>query len=252
MKIKTLIVDDEPLARTLIKNLLKPESNIEIAGEAKNGIEALSSIRNMKPDLVFLDIQIPGMDGFEVLNNLNPDELPYIIFVTAYDQYTLKAFELHALDYLLKPVDEERFNKSLAHAIHQIRLTKSHNTFQNQIMEILKEIKSPENYLERITIKSKGKILFCKTEDIEWIEASGNYLTLHTSTHKHMLRERMGILEKKLDPKKFLRAHRSTIVNIDFVLELQTFFHGDYHILMKSGKKLILSRNYFENFKKIL
>jgi two-component system LytT family response regulator len=248
MKIRTLIVDDEPLARMRIRDLLKHESDVEIIGESGNGLEAVSTIQDESPDLIFLDVQMPEMDGFEVLKTVSVRKMPQVIFVTAYDQYTLRAFEVHALDYLLKPFDRPRFEKALNRAKEYIHLKKN-DGFNHRLRELLQEVKSESKYVDRFIIKSEGRIFFLKSSEIDWIEAAGNYVTIHTGSDAYTQRETMGGLEKKLDPKKFMRIHRSKIVNIDRIKEMKPWFRGEYVIVLKDRTELTLSRKYREKLK---
>lgn len=248
MKIRTLIVDDEPLARMRIRDLLKHESDVEIVGESGNGLEAVSAIQDESPDLVFLDVQMPEMDGFEVLKTVGVKQMPQVIFVTAYDQYALHAFEVHALDYLLKPFDHPRFQKALARAKEYIHLKKN-GGFNDRLRELLHDIKSESKYVDRFIIKSEGRIFFLKSLEIDWIEAAGNYVTIHTGNEAYTQRETMTGLEKKLDPNRFIRIHRSKIVNIDRIKEMKPWFRGEYVIVLKDKTELPLSRKYREKLK---
>ncbi len=252
MTIKTLIVDDEPLAREKLRGFLEKESDIEVLGECRDGREALETIDAEKPDLVFLDVQMPEMDGFEVLENLEPDALPTVIFVTAYDQYALKAFDVHAVDYLLKPFDRERFSEALgrARAEHERRQA---GDVKRQLLALLQEVESRrDKYPARLVIKSSGRVVFLKVDEIDWVDAAGNYVRIHAADDSHMLRETMGRLEARLDPEKFLRIHRSTIVNIECIRELQQQFHGDYLVVLKNGQRLTLSRSYRDRIQELL
>jgi two-component system LytT family response regulator len=240
-KIRVLIVDDEPLARKRIKRMLSGDPEVEVIGDCASGQQALAMIREGVPDLVFLDIQMPEMDGFSVLEALAPERLPLIIFVTAYDQYALRAFEFYALDYLLKPFDRERFEKAMRRARERIPKEKGDELNQRTIA-LLEEIKARSEYLGRLVIKSGGRVFFIKTEEIDWIEAEGKYVRLHVGRESHLLREAIGSLEAQLDPARFLRIHRSTIVNIDRIQELQPWFHNEYRVILRDGTELMLSR----------
>jgi two-component system LytT family response regulator len=246
MKIRAIIIDDEPPARKKIRHLLKSEMRIEIIGEADDGFSAVEAIDRLRPDLIFLDIQMPKMNGFEVLQAV--DRKPQVIFTTAYDQYALKAFDVRALDYLLKPFDEERFREALDRALDA---GGGRLEVRQKISDLLDEIQSRRPFLNRLLLKENGKIFFVKTDDIQWIEAEEKYVNLHTSGKSHLYRETMNNLEKKLDPEKFIRIHRSYIIHMDFMKELQPWSHGDYAILMKDGMKLNLGRSYRERFMKI-
>lgn len=243
MKIKSLIVDDEPLARDRVKRMLREESDIEITGECGNGMEAVAFINEHAPDLVFLDIQMPEMTGFEVLRAISEEKMPAIVFVTAYDQYAIQAFDVHALDYLLKPFNRERFTRAVARAREHIE--KSHGgNIDERLASLIADLKGGKKYLERLVVKSVGRVFFLRTDEVDWIEAAGNYAKLHVGRESHLIRETMNGLESKLDPDKFLRIHRSTLVNIDRIKELHPLFSGDYTVNLKNGVELTLSRNY--------
>ncbi|MCK5149274.1 response regulator transcription factor [bacterium] len=243
-----LIVDDEPLARQRIADLLKIEKDLEIVGQAKNGLEAIEMITSLKPDLVFLDVQMPEVDGFGVISTLGVDKMPHVIFVTAYDQYALQAFEVNALDYLLKPFDQERFHLALQRARLQLE-KKDPDPLAKQIKQLLDDVKPEEGHVSRLIIKSEGRIFFIKTVDIDWIEAAGNYVTLHVGSEEYLIRETMTSMEAKLDPSQFIRIHRSNIVNIESIKEIKPWFNGEYHVDLKDGAQLTLSRKYRQNFK---
>jgi two-component system LytT family response regulator len=246
MKIKVLIVDDEPLARKRIRDLLKNENDIEIAGEACNGIEAVIALEEKTPDLVFLDVQMPEMDGFSVIKTIGIEKIPHVIFVTAFDQYALDAFEVHALDYLLKPFDKRRFKKSLKRAIEYIEL-KNTNKFNDQLNALIEG--TGTKYVERLIARSGGRYSFLKTDEIDWIGSAGNYLTLHSGNEKHVIRGSMKNMEQKLDPEKFIRIHRQTIVNIDCIKGFQHFFKGEYKVFLNNNVELTLGQVYREKFK---
>jgi two-component system LytT family response regulator len=248
--IRALIVDDESLARRKLKRLLRREADIEIVGEAADGGAAVDAIRNEKPDIVFLDIQMPEMDGFSVIATIGVERMPYVIFVTAYDQYALKAFDVRALDYLLKPFDGRRLEKALDQARRQFELAGGHEEFRRQVRSILQEIKPERFSLERILVKSKGRIVILRTAEIDWIESAGNYVTLHCGPESHLVRETMAEIAGKLDSGTFIRIHRSSIVNIDRIKEIQPSFHGEYDVILKTGVKLVLSRTFGEKFKR--
>lgn len=241
-RIRALVVDDEPLARRRIQKMLRGNSDIEIIGECANGRDAIRAIRDQLPDLVFLDVQMPETDGFAVIEALDSAHLPFVIFVTAYDQYALRAFEVYALDYLLKPFDRGRFEKALQRAKERIRNEKSGNLGE-RALALLEEIKARSSCLERLVIKSGGRVFFLKTEEIDWVEAEGKYVRLHVDKDSYLLREAISSLESQLDPKKFLRIHRSTIVNIDRIKELEPWFHNEYRVILRDGTQLMLSRS---------
>ena len=260
--IKTLIVDDEPLARETLRLLLEDVEEITILGECKNGQEAVDALQKEDFDLVFLDIQMPEMNGFEVIEAVGTEKMPVVIFVTAYDQYALQAFEARALDYLLKPFDDERFEQALNRAferIHQRQVgvlsTKLVDLIQSQSSEGHVEVHNEPavgSHLERIMIKERGSIFFIKVEEIDWVEAAGDYVSIHVGAKSHLLRETMSGLIKKLDPRQFVRIHRSSIVKVDSIRELKPYFHGDYIVILKSGKELKLSRRYWDQVEKVL
>jgi len=262
-QIKALIVDDEPLARDALRVLLVDDPDIKIVGEGRNGREAVTMIREHAPDLVFLDVQMPYADGFQVLEQLDTAHLPVIVFVTAYDEYALRAFESHALDYLLKPFDHERFDNTLQRAKRQIQLQSLGDT-SRRLIALLEELNGARaeahgraeplviKYQERLAIKSKGRIFFLKVEDIDWIEATGDYMRLHVGERSYLLRETMNDLAAKLDPEKFPRIHRSTIVNIERVRDIQPLFKGEHAVTLKDGTQLKLSRGYRNELQSIL
>jgi two-component system, LytTR family, response regulator len=251
-KIRALIVDDEPLARERIRTLLEGESDIESVAECGDGLSAISLIERERPDLLFLDIQMPELDGFHVLEALrNALPLPAVIFVTAYDKYALRAFEVHALDYLLKPFDRERFSRAVERARRHLRREKK-GALDERLLSLLADIKSEPKHLERLVIKSSGRVFFLKTEEIDWIEAASNYVRLHAGRESHLMRETMSALEVKLDPKKFLRVNRSAIVNIEKIKELCPLFRGEYEIVLQTGARLTLGRAYREKLQELL
>ena len=258
--IRTLIVDDEPLAREGIRGLLEKDADIEIVGEAANGADAVVAVRSLMPDLVFLDVQMPELNGFEVLERLGPYRVPVVIFVTAFDEYALGAFEVHALDYLLKPFDDERFERALDHAKQRLRQNKAQE-LTDRMMALVQDYKSPAEaagtgaagdigsvesatpqYVRRLAIRSAGRVQFLKTEEIDWVEAADYYVKLHVGDESHLLRETMGNLEQRLDPGQFLRIHRSTIVNLDRVKELRADGGGEYSVYLRDETRLRLSR----------
>jgi two-component system LytT family response regulator len=249
--IHVLLVDDEPLAREMIREMLKDDPEAEVVAECVNGREAIEVIQEHNPDLIFLDVQMPEIGGFEVLEALKSVHMPHVIFVTAYDQYAVRAFEVHALDYLLKPFDRERFDSAWRRAKLHILATRN-GEMDQRILAILEELKAGSKYLERLVIKSGGRVFFLDTDDIDWIEAEGNYVSVHTGKKSHLLRETISSLEAQLDPKKFLRIHRSSIVKIDRIKELQPWFHGEYRVILLDGTQLTLSRNYRENLQEAL
>jgi two-component system LytT family response regulator len=243
MSIRALIVDDEPLARERIRMLLEGERDIEIVSESANGTEALRDIQRLAPDLVFLDIQMPELTGFEVLDRVDPTRMPVIIFVTAYDQYALKAFEVCALDYLLKPFDRERFGRALSRARAELDRRKA-GQVNERVLKLLSELGQSKKYLEKLMIRDGGRVFFLRADEIDWIEAAGNYVRLHAGKEEYLYRETMTKLEGQLNPERFARIHRSAIVNTERIKELQPWFRGDYVIVLRDNQKLTLSRTY--------
>jgi len=247
--LRAMIVDDEPLARTRIKRMLENIGSIEIVGECSNGREATQQIPKIQPDLVLLDVQMPEMDGFEVLQALK-SKFPYVIFVTAYDQYAVRAFEVFALDYLLKPFNETRLEKAITRAREQIELKNDAN-FTEQISKLVEDLKE-KSHLDRLVMKDERKIWFVPVHTIDWIEAEGKYVNVHVGKDSHLLRESLTALENKLNPKLFARIHRSSIVNVERIKELQPWFHGDYRVILSTGTELILSRTYRKRFQELI
>jgi two-component system, LytTR family, response regulator len=245
-----LIVDDEPLARDRIRELVKSDHSIQIIGEAHNGSEAIAAITSLEPDIVFLDVQMPDMDGFEVLKRVQGKTLPLIIFVTAYDEHAIRAFEVHAIDYLMKPFDRKRFGQALAHAKSLIKRRDLPD--KERIKLFLKELTNEARYLERFSIKNGETVVFVRAEDVESIEAEGNYVRLNLASSSYMLRDTLSSIEAQIDPGTFARIHRSTIVNMDRIKELQNWSKGEYRVVLKSGACHTLSRGYREHFDKLM
>ena len=250
-QIRALIADDEALARKFIRRMLKDDHDVEIVGECSNGKETVAMIRKEGPDLVFLDVQMPEMDGFAVLEAIGVERLPEIIFATAYEQYAIRAFELHALDYLLKPFDQTRFKEAIRHAKERFR-SERQKEGRMQITALLESISNKPQYLDRLVIKAGGRITFLSTREINWIEADDKYVHLHTGKVNPMVRQTLSAMEAQLDPKKFRRVHRSAIVNVERIKELQPLFSGEHSILLEDGTKLTLSRNYREKLFELL
>ncbi len=251
MKIRVLIVDDEPIARERLRALLEREPDLEVLGECRDGNEAVAAIRRERPDLVFLDVQIPELDGFGVIRALSDDKLPVVVFVTAYDQYALQAFEVHAVDYLLKPFDEERFQRALLRARQAIQAEQGGGV-NERLLALLKDLQPEPQYLERVVVKNSGRLFFLRTDELDWIESSGNYVCLHAGKESHLLRETMSALESRLDPARFIRIHRTAIVRIDAIKELHPLFHGEYEVALRDGTRLTLSRSYRDRLQSLL
>jgi two-component system LytT family response regulator len=250
VRIKALIVDDEPLARDRIREMLKEHSEIEVIGEARNGREAIDSVANHNPDLVFLDVQMPDLDGFDVLLNLNVARLPLIIFVTAYDQYALRAFDVHAVDYLTKPFDRKRFAEAIDHA--RVFMKGAAEPDTARILNMLQELRAGSRYLERFAIKNGETLFFVRAEDVDAIEAQGNYVRLNLARSSHLLRDTLNNIESQINPRMFVRIHRRTIVNIDRIKEVQTWGRGEYRVVLSTGAHYTLSRSYRPHFEKFI
>jgi two-component system LytT family response regulator len=256
-KIRVLVVDDEPLARRGIRQLLEKEKDFEITGEAVNGREAVSVIHKLKPDLVFLDIQMPLLDGFSFVEKVGAGFLPEIVFVTAYDEHAIRAFEINALDYLLKPIDPERFVKTLNRVRARLKSAQTKEIDQ-RLSTVLKSLESAKSkseqptYLERIAVKKAEHITFVDVNEIDWISSEGNYVQLHAKSKTHLLRETMDGIERKLNPQKFVRLRRSTIVRIQQIKELHPLFNGEFAVILKDGTELSSSRRYRQNLNLLL
>ncbi len=248
MLLTVLLVDDEPLAREGLRLLLASDADIGEIHDAKNGYEAVAAIREKRPDLIFLDVQMPEMDGFGVVREIGAERMPPVVFVTAHDQYAIQAFEISAIDYLLKPVTAERFTRALARVKARLD-SRSGDETNRQILSLLEAMASPTRYLKRLAVRSAGKTILVDVDDIDWIEAAENYVQLHTSRGSQLLHVTMNTVEKSLDPAVFLRIHRSVIVNVSRIRELQPVMHGEYAITLSSGARLQSGRNYSERLK---
>jgi two-component system, LytTR family, response regulator len=249
MKIRTLIVDDEALARQRLRQLLVDEPEIEIAGECSNGLEAVAAIQAMRPGLIFLDVQMPELDGFGVLNSIEERTMPVIVFVTAHDEFALRAFEVHAADYLLKPFDRERFQKALRRALERASRS-GDGSLQERQSALLRELASAK-LPERLVVKSAGRIEWVRTAEVWWIESANNYVELHLEKKSHLLRETLNAIEARLAPGEFIRISRSVIVNRSRVRELQRLFYGSYAVILQNGVRLTLSRRYRDKLEQL-
>jgi len=249
--IRVLVVDDEPLAREKICGMAADDPDIRVVAECSNGAEAIEAVQAMRPDLILLDVQMPEVGGFAVLEALKDEWLPPVIFITAYDHYAVRAFEFHALDYLLKPFDRERFQTAIERAKRQIRRD-SGARMDARILALLEEMRETPRYSERLVVKTGGRVFFLNTDEIDWVEAEGNYVSIHTGKKSYLLRETITSLESQLDPKEFVRIHRSAIVRLDRIKELQPWSHGEYHVLLQDGTRLTLSRSYREKLQAAL
>ena len=250
MKTRVLIVDDEPIARRGIRRYLAEHDDIEIAGEAANGISAVEKINELRPDIVFLDVQMPDLDGFGVIENVEPSTgaTPVYIFVTAHDAHAIRAFEVHAVDYLLKPYDKERFAKALAHARQVLEHSGKASRRLEPLLESLRDLRP----LKRFVIKDKKRIFFVPVSHVLWIEAAGNYACIHTASDSHLLRETLTNLEEKLEPHHFIRVRKSAIVNSARISEIRPMFDGIYDIVLAEGTVVTSSRRYAHKLRALL
>ncbi|HKQ72346.1 MAG TPA: LytTR family DNA-binding domain-containing protein [Blastocatellia bacterium] len=250
--IKVLIVDDEPLARDRLRQLLEGDDEVEVVGEAGCGHDAVAAIKSLAPNLIFLDVQMPEMDGFGVLEALETEpRLPMIIFVTAFNQHALRAFEVSALDYLLKPYERERFEQALRRAKEALKQAFDSQQ-QRRIFAMLERLKGEGRYLDWLSVKVDERVLLLRVSEIDWIEAEGNYVRVHIGKQTHFLRETISGLEEQLDPKTFIRTQRGAIVNVNRIRELHVWTRGDYRIVLHDGAELTLSRHYRENLDVLL
>lgn len=246
--VRVVIADDERLARQKVRILLDSEPNINIVAECQDGRQTISAINCLRPDLLLLDIQMPDLDGFQVLREISPSELPVVIFTSAYDQYAIRAFEAHALDYLLKPFDQERLHQAIERA--RVELLKSENReITHRLMELLSHVKSgagasPGKSENRLVIKTKGRVVFLDLEEIDWVEAAANYVRLNVGKESYLLRETISRVSERLNPSEFVRIHRSTIVNVRKIKELIPVNSSEYIVVLKNGKELSCSRGY--------
>ncbi len=244
--IRALVVDDEKPARLRLLELLRREPDIEVAGVACDGWEALELIRRNEPDLMFLDVQMPGLDGFGVLQELGPEHMPVTVFVTAYDRYAIQAFDAHAIDYLLKPYSDQRFESAIARARKYLGTSAASEQSEQLAAAALERnsVDAHSGYLERVVLKANGCVTFLDVDDVDWIEAAGVYVYLHVGKKTHLYRSSVAQLVQRLDPKRFVRIHRSAAVNTARIRELRTRTHGDYTLILKTGEELTLSRGY--------
>lgn len=248
--IRALIVDDEPLAREGVRLHLAGAPDLEVIGECGDGEAAVQAIRDLTPDLVFLDVQMPGLDGFEVLDRV-PGRLPAIVFVTAYDRHAVAAFERHALDYLLKPFDAARFARTLDRARAELA-RRDREEVGREVLATLRELRARPETLERVAVRTAGRYVFLRLDEVDWIEAAENYVRLHVGGRAHLLRETMTALEGRLDPARFLRVHRSAIVRVDAIQALEPLSSGEYGVLLADGTRLVSGRTYRERIEELL
>jgi two-component system, LytTR family, response regulator len=253
--VRTVIADDEPLARRKLRILLDSEPEVKVVAECQNGGQTLSAIRDCCPDLLLLDIQMPDRDGFQVLSEISPEEMPVVIFTSAYDQYAIRAFEAHALDYLLKPFDQGRLHHAIERARLELQQSKTHE-MRHRIFELLSRVKSDKRHIteseERLVIKTKGRIVFLNLDEIDWVEAAANYVRLNVGKESYLFRETISRTSERLNPNHFIRIHRSVIVNVRKIKELIPVNSGEYIVVLKSGKELSCSRGYRANVQHII
>ncbi len=242
MTVRILVADDEPMARRRLARLLEQEPGAELVAACGSGTEAVEAVRRHSPDLLFLDVQMPGLDGFGVLEALGPATPPAVVFVTAFDTYAIQAFETNALDYLLKPFDAERLHRAFQRA--EERLRRPEDGGPSQLAQLLETLQRQQAVVERLAIRADGRVHFVKVADVDWIESASNYVRLHTGKVSHQLRESLGSIETRLDPARFLRIHRTTIVNVERIRELQPWFSGEFVAILQDGTRLKVSRGY--------
>lgn len=248
--IRTLLIDDEPLARRRLRSLLSAAPDFQIEGEAEGGEEAIRMVEELRPDVIFLDVQMPGMTGFDVLERLG-DEAPLTVFITAFEEFALRAFQLHAVSYLTKPIEAS----DMSAVLERVRRLAASNELEQErksISRVVEEMNTPRAPLQRIVVRDRGRTILLRLDEIDWIEAAGNYVRLHVGKDKHLVRETMNAIEQKLDPNVFLRVHRSTIVNLERIRELLPASHGDYEVVLRDGTHLTLSRVYRERVEPLI
>jgi two-component system, LytTR family, response regulator len=244
--IRVVVVDDEPLARERLRTLLDARRDVEVVAECGDGADAVQVIGELRPDLVLLDVQMPELDGFEVLEalrSLEPPVLPAVVFVTAYDAYAIRAFEVRALDYLLKPFDRARFEDAIDRAVERLGATAIAGDAVGELLAALRAERGGA-WRQRFVVRQQGRIAFVRTDDVDWIDAEGNYVRLHVGGRTHLVRDTMKAVESQLDPDRFVRVHRSAIVNVDRIASMEPYFHGEYVVTMRDGSRLTSSRSH--------
>jgi two-component system LytT family response regulator len=243
--VRALIVDDEPLARAHLKSLLRERGDVDVIGECGDGRSAIDQIRQLAPDLVLLDIQMPELDGLEVIREVGPSEMPAVVFVTAYDEHALAAFEVHAFDYILKPVSRQRFTHAIDRVVGLIRTEPSEeHATDRPLAALIEAMRSERTALDRIAVKSDGRVLFIRVGEIDWIEADDDLVRIHAGKAVHPHRSTLTHLEERLPASKFLRVHRSTLVNVDRIREIQPWFQGDWVLILNDGTRLHSGKSY--------
>jgi two-component system, LytTR family, response regulator len=247
--LRVLVIDDEALARKRMQRFIAREPRIELVGDAASGADALTQIARLEPDLIFLDIQMPGLDGFDVIRRIEAREMPLVIFVTAFDQHAVRAFEVNALDYLLKPVNEERFQAAVERAL--ARRQEPNDDIARRMLTALEQFQR-EQEPQRIAVRGDGAVTFVLTDELDWAEVVEDYVRLHTAGKTHLLRETMTELERRLPAHKFVRIHRSYLVNVERVREIQPWTKGDYVLILHDGTKLVSGRTYRERVRQLM
>lgn len=250
-RVRVVIVDDEPPARAKLRRFLAADPRVAIVGEAGDGEEAVRVIEETRPDVVFLDIRMPGLDGFDVLAALELDVLPHVVFATAYDEYAVRAFDVRALDYLLKPADRERVTRALDRAVAAVQGPRSDDV-EARVRDALEELRTRAGPLERFLVRQRGRMRLVRAADVDWIEAADNYVRLHVDKESLLARATLAEIEKRLDPAKFARVHRSAIVNLDAIREIRPWSHGDALLVLRSGAEVRLSRRYRDRLPGVL
>ena len=251
--VRVAIADDEPLARERLRAMLQRRDGYRIVAECNDGVQAVEALAGHNIDLLFLDVQMPGLDGFQILEAVDAGPLPMIVFVTAFNDYALRAFDVSALDYLLKPFDKDRFEKTLAR-VEERFATRQASGISEEIRELIRGLSTAAapSHVSRFPIRANGEIYFVRVEDVDWIDAEGNYVALHAAGRRHLVRDTIKSLETRLDPAKFVRVHRSAIINVDRLRKLQPYFHGEYVITLQDGTTLTSSRTYSERLRALL
>ena len=248
--VRVVIVDDEPLARERIRTMLEGRDEYTVVAECGDGEAAAAEIARLRPDLVFLDVQMPELDGFGVIEALGDERLPVIVFVTAFDDYAIRAFDVSAVDYLLKPFDRPRFERALARAA--ARLDSGGESDDDELRAFVSRLRTERGYVTRFVVRADGRITFVRVEDVDWIDSAGNYVRLHAAGRVHLLRETLKSVEARLDPDAFVRVHRSAIVSLDRIASLEPYFHGEYVVTMRDGSKLTSSRTHSSALRELL
>jgi len=251
--VRVAIADDEPLARERLRAMLQGRDGYRIVAECNDGVQAAEALARHNIDLLFLDVQMPGLDGFQILEAVDAAPLPMIVFVTAFNDYALRAFDVSALDYLLKPFDKDRFEKTLARVEERLA-TRQASGISEEIRELIRGLSTAAapGHVSRFPVRANGEIYFVRVEDVDWIDAEGNYVALHAAGRRHLVRDTIKSLEHRLDPAKFVRVHRSAIINVDRLRKLQPYFHGEYVITLQDGTTLTSSRTYSEKLRALL